>query len=399
MAEYSIGEYTQNMFDEIWSFPDYDYEQDYSEVFKKIDDPAFFKQFSERLLSFYNEILKSDSSADEAKTDLQHRVSKAGISLISRNTISNWFSGKAPDYGDDDRKRMFAIAFALELSREKTERLFHTVFLDKAFNKRNVNEFIYLHCICNKKPFAVAEHLINELPNLVEHRNPTDQTKQTQYLADAASRKMSEHDILEFISTHQYNFSLSNTAAKQHQQKLLDRSTIGIEGTPGLARQEYERRRFELSDSEDTGGFSGKNNTSIDFLLYMIFNINFVQEKNTDIISIRKIFSRKEIYNQFPNKNTLSNSKSSSYILRKNIILLSFYNYWVNDFLERKKEGDIDGFTAGLNDVLFECGFSPLYAGNPYDWLFLYCSACTTEDFTPLDRFRGIIGQDQSIAN
>jgi len=74
--------------------------------------------------------------------------------------------------------------------------------------------------------------------------------------------------------------------------------------------------------------------------------------------------------------------------------MLQFYEYWVRDYLDGRSLGGFDGFIEGLNDVLFKCGFSPLYAGNPYDWLFLYCSACTTEDYTPLDRFRGIMAQD-----
>ena len=65
-----------------------------------------------------------------------------------------------------------------------------------------------------------------------------------------------------------------------------------------------------------------------------------------------------------------------------------------NGYLKGQKAGSYDGFKDELNDVLFGCGFSPLYAGNPYDWLFLYCSACNTDDYTPLDRFRGVLAQD-----
>ena len=74
----------------------------------------------------------------------------------------------------------------------------------------------------------------------------------------------------------------------------------------------------------------------------------------------------------------------SSCALRKDVILLYFYDYWVSDFLDGRNAGDYDGFTTGINDVLFDCGFSPLYVGNPYDWLFLYCSACADQDYTTL---------------
>ena len=42
-----------------------------------------------------------------------------------------------------------------------------------------------------------------------------------------------------------------------------------------------------------------------------------------------------------------------------------------------------------MNAVLNECGFSELYMGNPFDWMFLYC---TLED-NPLDTFRGLLAE------
>jgi len=225
MAGSVMGEYTQELYDGIWDIAGRDYEQDYDsgEVLEKLNDPDFFRPFSERLLAFYNEVLNSNYTADEARADLSRRVKQGNIPL-NRGNITNWFSGNTePKYGDNDRKNLFAVAFALELDAKQTEQLFHKVFLDKL---------------------------------------------------------------------------------------------------------------------------------------------------------------------------TLSMKDPSSYVLRKDIILLYFYDYWVNDYLGGQNVGDYDGFVEGLNDILNVCGFSPLYIGNPYDWLFLYCSACVDDNYTPLDRFRGILTQD-----
>jgi len=80
--------------------------------------------------------------------------------------------------------------------------------------------------------------------------------------------------------------------------------------------------------------------------------------------------------------------------MSKDIILLYFYYYWVNEKLNKRYEGEYNKFIDELNDVLFDCGFSTLYLGNPYDWLFMYCSACADEDYSPLDRFREIMAQE-----
>jgi len=395
MADSVMHEYTQELYDEIWSIAGRDYEQDYDsgEVLEKLNDPNFFRPFSERLLAFYNEALNSNFTADEARADLQRRV-KLGNIPLNRGNITNWFSGNTePKYGDNDRKNLFAVAFALELDAKQTERLFHKVFLDKAFNKRNAHEFIYLYCINRGRPLSVAEMLIGQLDGIDKSNMPADQTQRTQFLADAARHDMGEDDLLKFISEHPKNFSLNNTAAKEKRDALLDRLK-GSAGKPGLAQQEYERRRDELADDkEKTTGSDGRDAKSVDFLLYMIMGVDLAQKKDNKILSIRERFPRKEISNQFPDKLTLSAKDPSSYVLRKDIILLSFYDYWVSDYLSSENSGDYDSFVEGLNDVLYECGFSPLYAGNPYDWLFLYCSACADDGYTPLDRFRGILAQ------
>jgi hypothetical protein len=380
MQNQILGERTQMQYDHIWETADkYSVDYDFNELLDQINSSDFFRPFSERLLTFYNEIRQVNYTADEAIADLQ----RCNIAL-SRGTLNNWFAGKTePKFGDKDRQSMFIVAFALELDVAQTERLFHKVFLDKAFNKRNRNEFIYLYCINNKKPLSVAEGLIEDLKLTDKSITATDATIQTQFLADAAMRDIDENELLEYISTHPHNFSLNNTAALKKREELVHKLT-GDKNNSGLAQQEHDRHP-ELADDKN------KDKTSVDFMLSVLKGADFAQKDNTEITSIRDKFpQRKEIYNQFPDKQTISKKDPASYTLRKDIILLQFYSYWVADFLSRQELGEYDGFVEELNDVLFDCGFSPLYIGNPYDWLFLYCSACEK----PLDVFRGILAPD-----
>lgn len=420
MSGYTMGEYTQEQYDELYEMVDRDYKADYesSEVIRRINDPGFFRSFSERMLAFYNEVTGSCFTEAEATKDLQQRLKCKGIPIDPR-TIKSWFSGeREPKYGDNDRERLFAVAFALELDTRQTERLFHKVFLDKAFNKRNHREFIYLYCIKNKLPLSTAENLIahvNSSDNIVDIDELTEKTK---LLADALDRDMNEGELLTFILTHPRNFSLNNTAAKQRRQELLGDLT-GTEEKPGYAFQEYKKRgrelainRIEYDEKHKTMSSYGRNifkpegkdllkpenrtPTSTDFLLDMIMNPAFTEKGDNDTQSIRNIFQKKEIYIQFPDKNALSNTAKdpSSYALRKDIILLYFYWHWVQDYLKDQSAYGSDGFIDGLNHELFECGFSPLYLGNPYDWLFLYCSTCAVDRYSPLDKFRLILSPD-----
>ena len=157
---------------------------------------------------------------------------------------------------------------------------------------------------------------------------------------------------------------------------------------------DHENVSNVIKERRNNLGTEGRDSKSIDFLLYMIMGVDFAKKEDDETLSIRESFAIREISNQFPDRSSLLAKNPSSYMLRKDIILLYFYYYWVNDFLTGSNEGDYDGFSEGLNDILDECGFSPLYAGNPYDWLFLYCSACAIDDYSPLDRFRGLIAQE-----
>jgi hypothetical protein len=49
----------------------------------------------------------------------------------------------------------------------------------------------------------------------------------------------------------------------------------------------------------------------------------------------------------------------------------------------------LDDYLAPLDALLFECGFSQMYPGNPYDWVFLFCSI----NSRPLDVFRGLMAE------
>ena len=74
--------------------------------------------------------------------------------------------------------------------------------------------------------------------------------------------------------------------------------------------------------------------------------------------------------------------------IRKTIILLFSYQYWCKA-ARQKDENIYDDYVDELNDALDEANLAPLYYGNPYDWLFLYCTASVN----PLDVFHGILAE------
>lgn len=91
--------------------------------------------------------------------------------------------------------------------------------------------------------------------------------------------------------------------------------------------------------------------------------------------------------------------------VRKILILLLFYRFWIEIALENAENGekfpyeDIgdnkERFLCYMNDELSDVELPILYEGNPYDWIFLFAASARTEDDvqSPLDNLRGYMKQ------
>lgn len=379
----TMGTYTRSMLDLLED--QLEDELDYTSLRDTINSDEFFRPFSARLLNFYNVKTGNAFSPDDnsAATSL-YNLLKKNNTPISRNTLKNWFSGTTEPV---DHEAMFMIAFALKLSVDETEEFFHKVFLDKAFNVRNSGELIYKYCLLNSRSYADAQMLKSLIARDVCSGEAENETRVLNLTAEQAA---SDNELIEFINSHPADFFSGSNTAKRIQSMLLSELT-GDENTTGLAEHYY---------NDFLGGrIYGKNHRnlkSIDFMLdTLLYSGTSSRKLDSDIKSVREIFTRKEVINQFPNKDTLSLENVSSYVRRKNIILLYFYKFWCSDKLKNSTDiTDSFIFIDELNALLSECGFSPLYYGNPYDWLFMFCSARKDYGFDPLDEFRDIISME-----
>ena len=89
-------------------------------------------------------------------------------------------------------------------------------------------------------------------------------------------------------------------------------------------------------------------------------------------------------------------SLSKSYDgIRKMIILLDFYSFWVNiklgisDMSEYSASERFTTYIDEANALLHKCGYEDLFEGNPYDWVFI----CSAKNDEPLDFFRSCVNE------
>lgn len=400
--------YTLKKENDIFQYANYAEEYDTTAILDYINDNTHTRSFGDGLSTL---IYKKYGKNLYPEDFLRKQAEKNNIKL-NRTTISNWFNKARPKKGDQSREHMYKIAFALELDLEETNYLFTSIYLDKPFNLRDPKEFIYYCCIKNNYTYETAEELIASVNGF---NNPIiDATIGTHYMKSAANSIIKGQDIVDYIKEHPHNFSLNMTRAKETLNALLSKTKItdrDKELITSFLIKSGNRSTLTKKDSckELTSKLSGscakdiienkdnmeiffnKNLTSISTMLNIILDMDLTEtRKSYEKTIFNNINLPNEIKNRFPTKHTfstfLSGDECSYEELRKMIILLFSYNQWL-DNTGCHIQPDFDSYYMQLNLLLDDTSLPPLYYGNPYDWLFMYCTLCQE----PLETFREII--------
>lgn len=372
-----MGNYTEQMENELflqfYGFDDYD--EDYSVLVNMLNQESVFRSFGEGLL-FY---LQSKDSSLNKETVIKYIEEKCAENNVpknevaSLNTLKNWFRNDLrPKKSEESRKSIFALAFALKFNVKETAEMFHKVYLDRAFDFRNEKEIIYYYCLANDKSWNDAQLLINEV-EMISGKG-LDKTVYTSQIEDEINNIKTNDELIEYIAEHKHNFEKKNVSAFKNMRKLMERAQL-------TAKIEAEKEEYR-------GAFSGSDRNSSSFLYEVITGQSVSGEKGTKTL-FKNSRLPKEIKNRFPEAGTFSKKEPTYEELRKLIILLFSYSYWykVQYDSEYAEDNDIEDYISEIDSYLEDSGFSTMYYGNPYDWMFMYCSVSER----PLDVFRGLL--------
>ena len=361
----------ENALFEQWDGFD-DYNEDYSSLIDKLNSENTFRTFGDGLL-FFLQKRNSELTAKTAIKYIEKVCQETGVStkdIASANTLTNWFKGgPRPKKGEDSRRSMFALAFALQLTPNETAELFHKVYLDRAFDYRNVNEVIYYFCMSNKKSWNDATRLISSIKE--SNIRADDNTVYTSQIKTDVETLQDETALVEYIFRHGHNLAMKNVMATETMKKLLTDAN-------GKANKESELEEY-------TDRFRGYDKTSNNFTYEVITSLCVSGDKGTKTL-FKNARLPKEIKSRFPEAVTLSKKDPTYEELRKLIILLFSYCYWY-DVQQANEVIELDDYIEEINVHLNESGFSLMYYGNPYDWMFLFCALSER----PLDTFRGLL--------
>lgn len=383
----------ENMIFEMWGDESDDLSED---VISFLNDESMFRSFGEGLA----EVIKKKIS-DESINPKEYlkKINKEQGNLLNRNTIENWFTSNRPKKGEQSREHMYIISFLLRLNVEETCYLFQKVYYDKAFNLRSVKEFIYFYCIKNELSYEYAQSLLSKV-DLDGGKQP-EGTVYTKAIKSDVEMIKKDSELKRYIENHPHNFQISSVSALEVKNKLLDELLPSEEDRLALKNHRINKKAsyiaqevflsYSSTDLDRENGLLDKNKsiTSISTMLDIILGINMVKAQEESNLSIFKSANLpQEIMNRFPTKHTFSKEQPSFEELRKMIILLFSYKFWFQKQYG-DIESDIDDYQTQLDSLLFESNLPTLYYGNPYDWMFLYCSM----NERPLDLFRDIMAE------
>lgn len=390
-------QYTEKMesalFQSAWSSYD-NCDEDYRVLIETLNDKDFFRSFGDGLL-FFLQKKRPELTIATAIQYLEECCSMTGVNpkeIASSNTLKNWFKGgPRPKKGEDSRSSIFALAFALQLSPEEAAQLFHEVYLDRAFDYRNEKEIICYFGLKHKLSWLETKRLLTRV--CVQDGDANDCTMLTSQLKTDIDLLVDEESLYSYISNHSHNLTKKNIAAKKIVSELINKTKETVELETGLiARRKhaaniYKSKASMYDEFPQIEQYRNIDPQSLNHIYEVVTN-GCVRGENGTKTLFKNARLPKEIRNRFPEASTLSKKNPTYEELRKTIILLASYNYWY--YVQANNEDtDIEDYIAELDMYLDEAGFSLMYYGNPYDWLFMYC----TLQNNPLDTFRGILAE------
>lgn len=361
---------------------------------------------------------------------------------IEYETVFSWFCGEhRPKIESNSRQKIYEICFALHLTYQETVWFFQHVYYDRAFNCHTVTEAVFFYAFLNGIPYETSLKIIDEIDQAPIDVNDYSDAgpNYTQFVQNRICEFQSTDELKAFLTANKENFTSWNHSALETLEKLrkeLVASDHAKEGIDNLKRTLSRQRKAQNKENhtgskekEDLSSLSrdyyeecgllikelfydaakpdcytspgryvleaiqGKNIQKNTFLLdRLLCTVSGIPKTDQIPYIVRNNFPSKKVMSDLLSESKISVSKSYDAI-RKMIVLLDFYSFWV-----RIKIGltDVSGYTrddlyeiylAEANNRLYQCGYEELYAGNPYDWIFLWAA----QRESPVDFFRSCI--------
>lgn len=415
-----VREYTKilNTHAETLSLEDDDYEESLFEI------ASLFRGLDKALTVFVEEhgyIGRLEDVPAKAKF-LQEKFKLANIA--PPRDFKEWFVPNKKLA----RETSFKICFAFGLNIEETNDFFRRIQFERGFDCHSINEVVYYFCMKNGLSYTEAQEIIECIPVSKKAKTiPNREVLYTETIIEYINSIDDKEKLIEYIKENISDFQYNNATAIKSIQELWNE----ISKADGLAVQEgliidrtqnrfEDKRKKSVNDTRSTEVIVAEirqqeqevkpddfviagTNASTWIIFSQIIGLDNYQENEyamkhdrslKSVLSENKLMPLKADY-CFPNRQNIDklirgDLVGDDEIIRKMLIFLVFYNYWAkliiskNEALYQAEPLDAERCLCTINARLMEAGYPELYAGNPYDWMFMWA----LKDENPLEAFR-----------
>ena len=343
-----------------------------------------FRSFSEALNDFIVEKgYFGDVSNIGAKVDfIKAKFREAGMQ--APREVQLWFSDDQPIVRDT----AFQLCFAFGLDLDGTELFFRKVFSrERCFDCHSSTEAVYYWCIRNNRNWQTVQNILAQIPIVHQGRITDCEVLYTGAILHELDQLLSEEQLIAYLTENQNHFSYNNATATMAIQKLWNQITAA----DGLLAQESRKFGTMLTKVPP------ENHIKVwDAYLAIIGISKQIAKELPGDRTIKAVADQlpKAIADSFPSRQGIEKLLRGQHvdyeIVRKWLILLSFYDFWCRLALRKGNYyADADSEErchSVIDQHLTDAGYMELYPGNPYDWVFLY--SCNENE--PLKAFRTI---------
>lgn len=291
----------------------------------------------------------------------------------------------------------FLICFAFGLSVEEAEDFLRRICLARGFDCHSVEEVVYYFGLKKGLSYREVADILNKVPKVMPGRMETEAVIYTDLLVEEIEELETAEELVDYLREQKELFAYNNATAYESIQSLW-KEISKQDGLGLLERQRlymsFDKDEIESGEEADAIEDSAKRKPRKErkrkedsrFELYLqilglagTYAKPFYQERSLKILLEDNELLHPLAADCFPDRDGLNKVLQGEHIsyerVRKLLILLVFYKFWVSRALKRGEyeaaQGDGDRCIATLNDNLLSAGYSELYAGNPYDFLML----------------------------
>lgn len=403
-------------------------DEGYEESLIEIAD--FFRGFDEALTAFIEEHGYTGDLGDVSeKAKFLYEKFKAANVKLPRD-FKEWFVPNKKL----SREIAYRICFAFNLSVDETNDFFRCVQFERGFDCHTISEAVYYFCMRNGLPYSEAQSIIDRIPVPQKTKYiPNREVLYTGTIIEYINSIDDKEKLIQYITDNINNFQYNNATAIKYIQELWtdiskpnglaakegtiidracnrfeDKHKKGVTDTRSAEVIDEEIRQQEQEVKPDDYVVAGSN-ASTWIIFSQIIGLSNRQESEygtkydrslTSVLSENKLMPLKADY-CFPSRQNIDKLirgelVGKNEIIRKMLILIVFYTYWANFVIRQNnafysaKKADSERCLDTINARLLEAGYQELYAGNPYDWIFMWA---LNDDENPLFAFRHYMGE------